>query len=337
MALPQKYTDEYLKKSFIEKSIQIGKTPSSKEYEHSQVLANRFGDGSYTKAIINLGFKPRRDRIDFRGLEQRSKSLTATLSCIKIFEMVLNKELKEFPKFFWKEITEQQLMELLKYFFEKKLNWTIEDIKNNLNTYFFAEYKLRGMFQLWFGSSPYKVVNFVYPNQIQEWEMEHTKTNYWTLEKCITVTKYLLEKEKWTIEDIKKKSIYTLFINNKVTTIYVKFFKNKSFDVINAIYPGKFLEWELLQVPKNYWNIETGTKAVKWLIEEILKWNEDDIKNKYNHDILKKHRLTTMIKNSFNGDIIDAINAAYPNKFKISDFNNISKIQKNRLKAEGRN
>ena len=40
------------------------------------------------------------------------------------------------------------------------------------------------------------------------------------------------------------------------------------------IYPNKFKPWELKSAPNNYWNNETTLEAIKWMIEEKLKWND---------------------------------------------------------------
>lgn len=104
---------------------------------------------------------------------KRSKKLLAekiiNSNCIDIYELVLKGEIGRFPLHFWKDISDSELKELLKYFFEKKLKWGIDDIKKNLNAYIFSKYKLATMITHIFHGSPFKVVNFTYPNKIKEW------------------------------------------------------------------------------------------------------------------------------------------------------------------------
>lgn len=144
-----------------------------------------------------------------------------------------------------------------------------------------------------------------------------------TIEKCIEVTKYILDKEKWTDENIKSKPIYELFNRYGVTTIYVKYFNGNPYNLINTVYPDRFKPWELPYTPKNFWNVETGKLAVKWMIEDKLNWSEKDIKEKYSLKILKQFKLQAMLDMVFECSPFKAINATYPGRFKEEDFNNV--------------
>lgn len=251
------------------------------------------------------------------------KYKTEGLTSIEVYELILKGEIKQFPKGFWKNISDLELRELLIYFFEKKLHWTIDDIKNKVDSCIFRKNKLGGgMFQDIFDGSPFKVVNFAYPNKINEWELGSTPLSYWTMDKCIEVTKYILEKEKWTDENIKNKPIYELFVKYRVTTIYLTFFNGNSYELINTIYPNKFKPWELPYAPKNYWNKETGKEAVKWIIEKE-KWTDKDIKENYKYSIFEKHKLSNMLNLVFECSPFKAINETYPGKFTEEDFNNV--------------
>ena len=55
-------------------------------------------------------------------------------------------------------------------------------------------------------------------------------------------------------------------------------FNDSPFHALNAAYPNQFKEWELKFVPDKFWNKDTGIRATKWLIEERLKWTDDEIK-----------------------------------------------------------
>lgn len=42
---------------------------------------------------------------------------------------------------------------------------------------------------------------------------------------------------------------------------------NSAFEAINSAYPNRFKPWELNSTPKNYWTLERGIEASKWLVE----------------------------------------------------------------------
>ena len=65
---------------------------------------------------------------------------------------------------------------------------------------------------------------------------------------------------------------------------------------INAAYPNQFKEWELKNTPGNFWNEETGIQATRWLIEEKLKWNNNDIKEKISQKVFIDNELSGMIQ-----------------------------------------
>lgn len=324
MPSSQKYTDEYLKEVLLDKSKELGRSPTRREVKHGNAIAQQFGDGSYDNALIHFGLQPNYSRVNKRKTKKSLKPNLEGLTCIDVYEMVLNSELYQFPKYFWQDISEAELRELLMYFFEKKLTWTIIDIKNNLNTYIFAEYKLGGgMFQTIFDGSPFKVVDFVYPNEIKEWELKCTPLSYWTIDKCIEVTKYLLEKEQWTDKTIRSTPIYELLKRYGLTTVYINYFKGYSYDLINSIYPDRFKPWELPKVPQTYWSIKTATEAIKWMIEDKLKWSEKDIKEKYCLKTFKQFKLEGMLNQVFESSPFKAINMVYPGKFHEQDFNHV--------------
>lgn len=323
MPSSQKYTDEYLEKELLNKAKELGRTPTRKEVKCGHVIAKRFGNGKYNDALIYFGLKPNFSRYYKKTPKETLNSKINGLTCIEVYEMVLKNEIKQFPSRFWQDISDLELKELLKYFFETKLEWTIDDIKNNMNSYIFGEYKLSGMAQTIFEGSPFKVVDFTYPNKIKEWELNWATLNYWTMDKCIEVTKEILKKEEWTEEDIKTKPVYELLKKYGVTTIYVSNFNGTSYNLINAIYPNKFKPWEILYAPKNYWNVETGKQAIKWMIEEKLKWTTEDIKEKYGYNIFKKFKLNGMLNAVFKSSPYKAINATYPNRFKEEDFKHV--------------
>ena len=248
-------------------------------------------------------------------IQDRCKALTS----IEVYELVLKSEIQRFPNSFWSEISELELRVLLIYFFEKNLSWSIEDIKNNIDIYIFPRHKLGGMLRI-FDGSPFKVVNFTYPDKIKEWQLKCTPISYWTRDKCIQATKDILELEKWTDDDIRNKRIAPLFVKYKVTTIYITFFKGKPYTLINSIYPNKFKPWEIGRAPKHYWNIETGKLALKWMIEDKLKWSVADVKEKYCFKVIRKYKLEAMINIVFSCSLYKAINETYPDTFKEEDF-----------------
>lgn len=59
------------------------------------------------------------------------------------------------------------------------------------------------------------------------------------------------------------------------------------------------------------------------MIEDKLKWTDEDIKKKYGYKTFTKYKLKSMLNMVFDCSPFKAINTTYPGKFKEKDFNNV--------------
>lgn len=86
----------------------------------------------------------------------------------------------------------------------------------------------------------------------------------------------------------------------------------------------KILKGELNRFPNRFWvdpGAEQNAKEVTiYFIEEVLKWNEDDIRKNLCEAVFRKNKLSGMLEYTFDRSPFKAINNAYPNKFKEWEF-----------------
>lgn len=101
-----------------------------------------------------------------------------------------------------------------------------------------------------------------------------------------------------------------------------KFFQASPIKAIMTAYPGKFKEWEFPCVPSNFWTFENACKATKWMIEEKLQWNEEDIITKLTNKTFKDNGLISIIDKYKIRDLIDKI---YPGKIKPWEYSVLPK------------
>ena len=128
-------------------------------------------------------------------------------------------ELSKVENNYWNEET---CREALKWLFEEKLKWGLEDIKENLTGEVFIENKLNGMFSKIFNGSPYEVVNFIYPNKIKPWELKQVPNNYWNDNTTKEAINWLLN-EKVDCNNRKKIS-RKVFVENRLDGMIQKMF-----------------------------------------------------------------------------------------------------------------
>lgn len=140
------------------------------------------------------------------------------------------------------------------------------------------------------------------------------------------ILRYLIEEKfKFSDDEILKLSA-RFFTKNRLGGMLAICFNASPFEAIDAAYPGRFKPYQMYMTPQGYWNnIENGIEAIKWLIDEKLKLSDDEIVASISKDFFIKYNLNGMLSHCFNGSPFGAINAAYPNRFKTSQFKNIYK------------
>jgi hypothetical protein len=76
--------------------------------------------------------------------------------------------------------------------------------------------------------------------------------------------------------------------------------------------------------PPYFWTGKEGIDAakilVKYLLEDKLKFNDEDIKNNITAKFFKKYKLGNMLDTIFGNSPFNAINSVYPNRFHEWDF-----------------
>jgi hypothetical protein len=247
----------------------------------------------------------------------KNKINTSDLTAIEVYKLVLSGQLKTFPKHFWdKPDSLKEAKEITKYLFEDILKWNDEDIRENFNHKIFRDNKLSGMVMMIFKGSPYLTLNNAYPEKYYPWELS-ASSMFWNKETSIKAIKWLIEEKlQWNDEEIKIRLTYKVFESYNLAGMMIQLFNGSPFEAINLAYPNRFKPWELNMSPLKYWNIETAKDAMKWLMNDKLKWSKNEVKNKVNKRFFKDNNLGGMLAIVFNDSPYDAINTLYPNEFK---------------------
>ena len=129
---------------------------------------------------------------------------------------------------------------------------------------------------------------------------------------------------KWSEEDVVRKLNGKTFTDNKLGGMFASVFNRSTYATINNAYPEKYKPWQFEYAPKSYWTKETAVEATIWLIEEKLKWSEEDVVKKLSQKIFYDNGLRGMLR-VFDGSPYAAINNAYPEKYKPWQFANVPK------------
>ena len=233
---------------------------------------------------------------------------------------------KQFPKGVWNcNEKYDNAKEVTKTLIEKVLKWSDDEIKRKLSANIFIQNSLYGMLVILFNGSPYLAIENAYPGKFKPWELPCVSNSFWNLKTAKEATIWLIEEKlKWNDDDIKEKLSANTFIKNSLTSI-ISLFNGSPYLAIENAYPGKFKPWELPSVPKKNWNVKTAREATIWLIEEKLKWSDEDVRRNLSKNTFKENSLRGMLNLLFNGSPYLAIENAYPGKFKAWEFAKVSK------------
>ena len=233
---------------------------------------------------------------------------------------------KQFPKDIWNYNSKYDNAKVVtKTLIEKVLKWSDDEIKRKLSANIFIQNSLYGMLVILFNGSPYLAIENAYPGKFKPWELPCVSNSFWNLKTAKEATIWLIEEKlKWNDDDIKEKLSANTFIKNSLTSI-ISLFNGSPYLAIENAYPGKFKPWELPSVPKKNWNVKTAREATIWLIEEKLKWSDEDIKEKLSANTFIKNSLGGMLTILFNNSPYLAIENAYPGKFKPWEVARVSK------------
>ena len=165
-------------------------------------------------------------------------------------------EFKSVPMNFW---IKEKGIEATKWLIEEKLKLTDEELKEQLSQKLFKDNNLYGMLNICFNNSPYQAINTTYPNKFKEWEFKCTPNSFWTKEKGIEATKWLVEEKlKLTDEEIKEQSSVNLFKDNSLYNMLYNCFNSSPYQAINATYPNKFKPEDF----KYFYNCSKETKSI---------------------------------------------------------------------------
>ena len=86
----------------------------------------------------------------------------------------------------------------------------------------------------------------------------------------------------------------------------------------------KILKGELKRFPNRFWvdpaAEENAAAITRYFIEEVLNWNEDEVKKNLCERIFRENKLSGMLEYTFGRSPFKAIDNAYPGKYKEWDF-----------------
>lgn len=235
---------------------------------------------------------------------------------IDVYNAVVKGELKKFPNNY---MTKQIAKILVKHVVIEQLNFTREDICKKLNYGVLSDYHLGGVRRL-FDDCLYSMINYVFKDKnIVEWELNKVAPKFWEIEENrVRFVLWIAKKEKLDITKITdaRKINATMIENNGGS----KMLKNSDglHSVIIKASGNMHKEWQFIKI--NSWTDEKVIEAVKWLIEEKLKWTREDVCENLTAETFYDNDLGGLLSKTCSNSPIIALEKAYIGQYKKEDL-----------------
>lgn len=232
-------------------------------------------------------------------------------------------EFNTIPKYYWYD--DNNCIEAIKWLIEVKLKLKKEDVYKKLNFKLFAENGLGCMVMTRFNSSPFKAINFAYPNQYNPWMFKTVPKNYWKEDdNCKKAIIWLVE-EKLNLkpEEAYEKISMAHFKKHSLNGLLSQRFNGSCKSAIIFSYPTIYSVKKIEHKPKGYCSSKDKcVKATKWLIEEKLKLTDDELKEKFCGKLFLENGLGGLITHGVIKKPWELLEATYPNKYNFDEFKN---------------
>jgi hypothetical protein len=211
---------------------------------------------------------------------------------------------------------------LLRWVIEERLRWPVEEIPRRFSEAALAKHGYKKLLNP-FGHHHWGALEAAYPGRWHPWEFSRCPPGFWTgpegRSNAIAATRWLFEtKLAWSTGRIRAACSMALFARHGLGGMVNRAHRGSPFLALDAAYPGRFRPWELCCM-QGYWKGADGRRhavdAVRWLIEEKLRWRDAAIREHLSKRTFQAHELGGMLSNAFGDSPWRALDALYPGRF----------------------
>jgi len=243
---------------------------------------------------------------------RKSSELDYTkLSSIDVYNYVVAGKLLKFPNGF---VTPSNMKEILREVILNRLKFTREDICQKLSYSYLKKIHLGGSRKA-FDTNIFKLITYCFPEMnIKYWELNKVQNSFWENENNRKeFMLWLAEKESIDVTSIDSlKKIDARLIQKYGGSKPLKF-GGGLYSLILLIAKVEVKEWQVIKM--RVWTEAKVKAAVKWLVEEQLKWTHEDVVNKISAKIFYEYDLGGLLSKYCDHSPIRALQVAYPGEY----------------------
>jgi len=245
-----------------------------------------------------------------KGRRKKSGIDYTTLTPVEVYDLVVARTILTFPSDF---VVPENMKPILREVLLNRLNLKREEICKNVDDEYLRKYFLGGARKA-FNQSIYKMLNYCFPEmEIMPWELSKIQNGYWMQkENQKKFMEWLVKKEKIDVKSIESLRRIDANLIQKYGGSRPLTYGGGVYNLILLIAKVEVKEWQVVRM--RVWTEEKVKKAVRWLIEEKLKWSDEDVESKLSIKVFNDNSLAGMLQKYCNHSPAQALQIAYPNK-----------------------
>jgi len=247
------------------------------------------------------------------------------ISCYKCVYLRIE---NHFPENFLKHDGLHRAAVLVQFLVDVILTTSPREILENHDIGLFSEHNLQNVARL-FNYSLNRVLRNAYPELIVPWINSRIPNNYWeSSPNRIEAVRWLVEQhlgldiENLQVSQISRSS----FSKTGLSFLYNTYYNSVSKALMEA-YP--FLHrWEVGSVPFDFWTDVNAARAIRWMIKK-KEWKDSGLavlvkQKQFTKNTFTEFGLATLFDKKFNKNMFQAINCAFPGKYKPWEIGKVS-------------
>lgn len=242
-------------------------------------------------------------------MSSNAKIDTTTLSAVETYLLIQKGVLKRFPAGF---LDKYNCREIVRWLCLDHYKMNREEICH-IPQKFFSDNSISS-FKKIFNNLP-EMICFSFPEMnIKEWETSRVPDGFWNeKQNQKEFIEWIAEKEKLDLNDMTDVSKITADVIGRYGGSKARRIVGGTYELISSATGNKFQEWEILKM--DIWTEKKAICAIKWLIEERLKWSDEQIEESLTAAVFRRNNLGGMLRRYCNNNPVKALEIAYPGKF----------------------
>lgn len=240
----------------------------------------------------------------------RNKTDYILMNPIEIYKLVADGELKKFPNNY---LDKNTIKVIFRHIVLNVYGYSRKDVIEKVDKKFMQENFLGGA-KKFFELSVGRLIIYCFPEwDIRLWEFKQVPKGFWENEENrMAFVIWVAERENVDINTRDGLRAITASVINKYAGGKPMSYAGGLYELLNSVACNKYKKWEITKMSS--WSREEVILATKWLIEEKLQLNPEEICGLKVADFAR-HNLDGMLNKACSHSVFRALEMTYPGQY----------------------